>query len=62
MKRDLDNRVKEFLEFRKKFNTGEWLELTRAVQTRLNEKAAKLELDDLDIQIIEERILRNPFL
>lgn len=48
--------VKEFLNFRKQFTKREWLELNQAVNTRINEKADQLQLDDLDISVIVNRI------
>lgn len=44
--------------FRKQFTRREWHELNVTIETRLKEKADQLELDDLDIQIIEERLPR----
>lgn len=55
MTKDIKN-INEFLVFRKKFTKRQWNELNHAVEARLNEKADQLELDDLDVQIISERI------
>ena len=44
--------VVAFLNFRRKFSTREWHELNRAVEAREMEKADKIELDDLDLEII----------
>lgn len=46
--------IKQFLEFRKQFTPFEWHELNNAVDALIRKKAAKLELDDSDIQIIFE--------
>lgn len=54
--------IKEFLEFRKKFTRREWQELNHIIDSRFMQKAAKLELDDFDIQTILENasvILRS---
>ncbi|MGH2063917.1 hypothetical protein ACRCJW_05350 [Aerococcus urinaeequi] len=50
--------LKEFLEFRKQFTKYEWFELNQIINSRLNEKADQLELDDLDLKIIQERASR----
>lgn len=50
--------LKEFLEFRKQFTKYEWFELNQIINSRLNEKANQLELDDLDLKIIQERASR----
>lgn len=50
--------IKEFLEFRKQFTKYEWFELNQIINSRLNEKADQLELDDLDLKIIQERASR----
>ena len=50
--------LKEFLEFRKQFTKYEWFELNQIIDSRLNEKADQLELDDLDLKIIQERASR----
>lgn len=47
--------LKQFLKFRKQFTKREWFELNHIIDGRLREKADQLELDDLDLQIIEER-------
>ncbi len=54
----MEENVQQFLEFRKKFTKREWNELNRAVEVRLNEKADQLELDDLDLKVITERLER----
>ena len=50
------NKVEEFLKFRKQFTKREWIELNQAIDMRLNAKADQLELDDLDIKIITEKL------
>lgn len=51
-----------FLNFRKKFTSLEWFELNKAVSEREREKAAKLELDDFDIEVILEKIEDSPWI
>lgn len=53
--------VKDFLNFRKKFTSREWDELNQAVMYRHNEKAAKLEFDDFDIEVIFNMLEESPF-
>lgn len=52
----------DFLKFRQKFTSLEWFELNKAVSDREREKAAKLKLDDFDIEVILDRVVSNPFL
>lgn len=54
----LEDKIQKFLEFRKTFTKREWIELNRLVQHRLEEKAAQLELDDLDVRIIKDQAKR----
>ena len=48
--------IKEFLKFRSQFTKREWFEINQAVETRLNQKADQLKLDDLDLEIISKRL------
>ncbi|MBT0932904.1 hypothetical protein [Streptococcus lutetiensis] len=49
----MNESIKQFLEFRKKFTKREWFELNRAVEAQLSKKADLIILDDLDIIEIE---------
>lgn len=49
----MNETIKQFLEFRKKFTKREWFELNRAVEAQLSKKADQIILDDLDIIEIE---------
>lgn len=51
----------DFLKFRQKFTSLEWFELNKAVSDREREKAAKLELDDFDVDLIADRLESLPF-
>lgn len=51
-----------FLKFRQKFTSLEWFELNKAVSEREREKAAKLVLDDFDVEVILDRVVSNSFL
>lgn len=48
--------IKEFLKFRSRFTKREWLEINQAIDSRLNEKADQLMLDDSDVEIISSRL------
>ncbi|MFC6117303.1 hypothetical protein ACFPVV_01550 [Macrococcoides bohemicum] len=48
--------IKQFLEFRKQFTKKQWHEINQLVDSRFNKKAAELQLDDEDIQIISNMI------
>lgn len=45
----MNESIKQFLKFRKKFTKREWFELNRAVEAQLSKKADQIILDDLDI-------------
>ncbi|HCD19438.1 hypothetical protein C7R57_03515 [Macrococcoides caseolyticum subsp. caseolyticum] len=48
--------IKQFLEFRKQFTKKQWHGINQLVDSRFNKKAAELQLDDEDIQIISNMI------
>lgn len=54
----MNESIKQFLEFRKKFTKREWFELNRAVEAQLSKKADQLKLDDFDLKAITERLER----
>lgn len=49
----MNESIKQFLEFRRKFTKREWFELNRAVEAQLSKKADQIILDDSDIIEIE---------
>lgn len=53
--------IVDFLKFRQKFTSLEWFELNKAISDREREKAAKLELDDFDVDLIVDRLESLPF-
>ena len=55
----MEETVNEFLKFRSQFTKREWHEINQAVEARLNQKADQLMLDDLDIEIISNRLERS---
>lgn len=52
----MKEKLNEFLKFRSQFTKREWHEITQAVEARLNQKADRLKLDDLDLEIISKRL------
>ena len=48
--------INEFLKFRSQFTKREWIEINQVIDSRLNEKADQLKLDDLDVEIISKRL------
>lgn len=54
----MEERIKEFLEFRKQFTKREWFEINQIIEARFNEKADQLALDDSDLQVISDRLKR----
>ncbi|WP_312039324.1 hypothetical protein [Macrococcoides bohemicum] len=48
--------IKQFLEFRKQFTKKQWHEINQLVDSRFNKKAAELQLDDEDIEIILKQL------
>ena len=48
--------VNEFLKFRSQFTKREWIEINQVIDSRLNQKADQLKLDDSDLEIIAKRL------
>ena len=55
----MEKEVKAFLEFRSRFTKRQWFELNQAVEQREKEKADKIQLDDLDINLVAARITKT---
>lgn len=53
--------ILDFLKFRQKFTSLEWFELNKAISDRKREKAAKLGLDDFDVDLIVDKLESLPF-
>ena len=47
---------RNFTKFRSRFTKIEWFEINQAIEARLNQKADQLKLDDLDLEIISNRL------
>ena len=48
--------INEFLKFRSRFTKREWIEINQVIDSRLNEKADQLKLNDMDVKIISKRL------
>lgn len=55
----MEEKINEFLKFRSRFTKREWHEINQVIESRLNEKAGQLKLDDSDLEIISERLKRS---
>ena len=55
----MEEKIKQFLEFRKQFTKRQWFEINQAVHAIENQKADQIKLDDSDIQKVLEIILRH---
>lgn len=55
----MEDKVKQLLEFRKQFTPREWQEINHIIDSQFKKKAAELQLDDHDIQLINEIIKRQ---
>ena len=52
----MKEKLNEFLKFRSQFTKREWIEINQVVEARLNEKADRLKLNDLDLEVISKRL------
>ena len=52
----MKEKLNEFLKFRSRFTKREWFEINQVVEARLNEKADRLKLNDLDLEVISKRL------
>lgn len=55
----MKEKINEFLKFRSQFTKREWYEINQAVDSRLNQKADQLKMDDSDVEIISKRLERK---
>lgn len=55
----MEETINEFLKFRSQFTKREWFEINQAVEVYLNQKADRLKLDDIDVEIISKRLERK---
>ena len=52
----MKEKINEFLKFRSQFTKREWIEINQVIDSRLNEKADQLKLDNSDVEIISKRL------
>lgn len=55
----MQDTIKQFLEFRKQFTPRQWLEINRIIDGQFNKKAAELQLDDQDVEVIKNIITQQ---
>nr|DAO08011.1 MAG TPA: hypothetical protein [Caudoviricetes sp.] len=55
----MKEKLNEFLKFRSQFTKREWIEINQVIDSRLNEKADQLKLDDSDLEIISKRLEKS---
>lgn len=55
----MEEKLTKFLEFRSSFTKREWHEINQVIESRLNEKADQLTLDDSDLEIISDRLKQS---
>ncbi|EZT46600.1 hypothetical protein [Staphylococcus aureus] len=51
--------IKQFLEFRKQFTQSQWQELNHIIDSQFKKKAAELQLDDQDVEVIKNIITQQ---
>ncbi|HEE8876886.1 TPA: hypothetical protein R8C95_003072, partial [Staphylococcus aureus] len=51
--------IKQFLEFRKQFTPAQWHEINRIIDGQFSKKAAELQLDDQDVEVIKNIITQQ---
>ncbi|MBE9428104.1 hypothetical protein IM156_00240 [Staphylococcus epidermidis] len=49
----MEDTIKQFLEFRKQFTPRQWNEINRIIESQFSKKAAELQLDDQDVEVIK---------
>lgn len=50
----MEQTIKQFLEFRKQFTPAQWHEINRIIDGQFSKKAAELQLDDQDVEVIKK--------
>ncbi|WP_353419265.1 hypothetical protein PYH66_13740 (plasmid) [Staphylococcus delphini] len=48
--------IQQFLEFRKQFTPRQWFEINQIIEAQFKKKAAELQLDDQDVEVIKKII------
>ncbi|HDG8393127.1 TPA: hypothetical protein ACUIAY_002335 [Staphylococcus aureus] len=55
----MERTIKQFLEFRKQFTPTQWHEINRIIDGQFSKKAAELQLDDQDVEVIKNIITQQ---
>ncbi|HCY8164826.1 TPA: hypothetical protein O1919_002014 [Staphylococcus aureus] len=55
----MEQTIKQFLEFRKQFTPAQWHEINRIIDGQFSKKAAELQLDDQDVEVIKNIITQQ---
>ncbi|HDG8750044.1 TPA: hypothetical protein ACHHD8_002789 [Staphylococcus aureus] len=55
----MERTIKHFLEFRKQFTPTQWHEINRIIDGQFSKKAAELQLDDQDVEVIKNIITQQ---
>lgn len=55
----MQQKIKQFLEFRKQFTSRQWQEINHIVDSQLEKKVAELQLDDQDVEVIKNIITQQ---
>lgn len=52
----MEKTIQQFLEFRKQFTPRQWYEINQIIESQFKKKAAELQLDDQDVEVIKKII------
>lgn len=55
----MQDTIKQFLEFRKQFTPRQWHEINHIIDSQFKKKAAELQLDDKDVEVIKNIITQQ---
>lgn len=55
----MQDTINQFLEFRKQFTPRQWHEINRIIDSQYRKKAAELQLDDQDVEVIKNIITQQ---
>ncbi|HEK5817176.1 TPA: hypothetical protein SO664_002319 [Staphylococcus aureus] len=55
----MEQTIKQFLEFGKQFTPAQWHETNRIIDGQFSKKAAELQLDDQDVEVIKNIITQQ---
>lgn len=55
----MEEKINQFLEFRKQFTASQWHEINNIIDSQFRKKAAELQLDDQDVEVIKNIIVQQ---